>query len=57
MSGRHVCMGYLDEEEKTREVLEEGGWLHTGDIGHKDDKGFLFITGRIKGKHFSQIHY
>ncbi|XP_076443994.1 long-chain-fatty-acid--CoA ligase ACSBG2-like [Babylonia areolata] len=48
MHGRHVFMGYLDEEEKTKEVMDEDGGLHTGDLGKKDKDGFLFITGRIK---------
>ncbi|KAM4807909.1 long-chain-fatty-acid--CoA ligase ACSBG2 [Rhinophrynus dorsalis] len=46
--GRHIFMGYLNMEDKTRESLDEEGWLHSGDIGKHDDKGFLFITGRIK---------
>ncbi|XP_063311929.1 long-chain-fatty-acid--CoA ligase ACSBG2 isoform X1 [Pelobates fuscus] len=46
--GRHVFMGYLHNEEKTVESLDKEGWLHSGDIGKHDDKGFLFITGRIK---------
>ncbi|KAK6171646.1 hypothetical protein SNE40_018091 [Patella caerulea] len=48
MYGRHVFMGYLHEDEKTKEVIDEGGWLRTGDIGKKDKDGFLFVTGRIK---------
>ncbi|XP_064619094.1 long-chain-fatty-acid--CoA ligase ACSBG2-like isoform X2 [Lineus longissimus] len=48
MSGRHVFMGYLNMEEKTKETLDEMGRLHTGDVGKKDKDGFLFITGRIK---------
>jgi len=39
--------GYLNDEAATLEVLRDG-WLHTGDIGHFDDEGFLFITGRKK---------
>ncbi|KAG8594021.1 hypothetical protein GDO81_001033 [Engystomops pustulosus] len=46
--GRHVFMGYLNMEEKTKESIDEDGWLHSGDIGKHDDKGFLYITGRIK---------
>ncbi|XP_044161945.1 long-chain-fatty-acid--CoA ligase ACSBG2 isoform X1 [Bufo gargarizans] len=46
--GRHVFMGYLNMEVKTKESIDEEGWLHSGDIGKHDDKGFLFITGRIK---------
>ncbi|ELT97844.1 hypothetical protein CAPTEDRAFT_161718 [Capitella teleta] len=48
MGGRHVFMGYLNMEDKTRETLDEDGWLHTGDIGRRDKNGFLYITGRIK---------
>ncbi|XP_055353201.1 long-chain-fatty-acid--CoA ligase ACSBG2-like [Paramacrobiotus metropolitanus] len=48
MYGRHIFMGYLGNEEKTREVLDAQGYLHTGDIGRKDSEGFLFITGRLK---------
>ncbi|XP_071117767.1 long-chain-fatty-acid--CoA ligase ACSBG2-like isoform X2 [Haliotis cracherodii] len=48
MYGRHVLMGYLENEEKTKETMDEEGWLHSGDIGKKDKDGFLFITGRIK---------
>nr|XP_023500330.1 long-chain-fatty-acid--CoA ligase ACSBG2 isoform X3 [Equus caballus] len=48
MWGRHVFMGYLEKEEATLEVLDEEGWLHTGDLGHMDNEGFLYITGRIK---------
>jgi len=48
MGGRHVFMGYLNMEDKTREALDDKGWLHSGDIGRKDANGFIYITGRIK---------
>lgn len=50
MLGRHVFMGYLKNEEKTKEALDDEGILHSGDIGKQDKDGFLYITGRIKGK-------
>lgn len=46
--GRHVFMGYLNQVEKTKEAIDEQGWLHSGDLGKKDKDGFLYITGRIK---------
>ena len=49
MSGRNVFMGYLDDEQKTREAIDDDGLLHSGDIGRLDRDGFLFVTGRIKG--------
>ena len=48
MVGRNVSMGYLHNEEKTHEAIDDEGLLHSGDIGKVDDDGFLFITGRLK---------
>jgi acyl-CoA synthetase (AMP-forming)/AMP-acid ligase II len=36
MKGRHVFMGYLNNEQKTTESLDEDGYLHSGDIGKLD---------------------
>ncbi|MDR0455260.1 MAG: AMP-binding protein, partial [Treponema sp.] len=43
-----VMLGYFEDEEATREVFTEDGYLLTGDLGYRDDDGYVFIKGRKK---------
>ncbi|PLS87105.1 MAG: AMP-binding protein [Actinobacteria bacterium] len=46
--GYHVMKGYYKMPDKTREVVDDEGWLHTGDLATMDEDGYVKITGRAK---------
>ena len=48
LKGRNMTRGYLHMPDKTAELIDEDGWIHTGDLGAIDDDGYLKITGRKK---------
>jgi len=43
-----IMLGYFENEEATKEVITEDGWLLTGDLGCRDEDGFIYIRGRKK---------
>jgi acyl-CoA synthetase (AMP-forming)/AMP-acid ligase II len=48
LRGPNVMLGYLEDPAATKEAVDSGGWLHTGDVGSLDDAGNLTITDRLK---------
>lgn len=43
-----LMLGYYEDEEATKNAIDDEGYFHSGDIGYVDDEGYVFITGRSK---------
>ncbi len=48
LKGSRIMMGYYKNPEATAEVLDAEGWFNTGDVGHLDKDGYLYLSGRSK---------
>ena len=48
IKSKTLMLGYYEDEEATKAVIDEDGWFNSGDVGYLDKDGFLYITGRSK---------
>ncbi|XP_012272244.1 4-coumarate--CoA ligase 1 [Orussus abietinus] len=48
VKGDLVMLGYYENPEATAAMIDQEGWMHTGDIGYYDDEEFIFIVDRLK---------
>lgn len=48
LKGDNIFLGYKNNPEATEELIDQNGWLHTGDLAYRDEEDSYFIVGRIK---------
>jgi len=44
--GPRIMSGYWKDDEKTSKTIDKDGWVHTGDMGYRDEEGYYFLSGR-----------